>query len=162
MKKLLLSLAGATALAIPAAPAMAQGGPPPWAPAHGYRDNNGGYDRCDRYERKRDRRACQQDRRRYSERRYRQQPRYSVYNDRGWYNEPRRVRRGDRIWEGRDGRYYCRRDNGTTGLIIGAAGGALIGREIDGGRDRTAGTIIGAAIGGLLGREIDRGGARCR
>ena len=73
-----------------------------------------------------------------------------------------RSRRNDRVWRGDDGRYYCRRDNGTTGLIIGAAAGALLGREIDGGRNRTLGTILGAAGGALLGREIDRGGVRCR
>jgi len=67
-------------------------------------------------------------------------------------------------WRGRDGRIYCRRSNGTTGLIVGGAAGALIGREIDGGRSRTAGTIIGAAAGALLGREVQRGSSsrRCR
>ena len=84
------------------------------------------------------------------------------YDRYGRYREPRRLTRNDRIWRGRDGRYYCRRDNGTTGLIIGGAVGALIGREIDGGRERTLGTILGAAGGGLLGREIDRGRLRCR
>jgi hypothetical protein len=67
-----------------------------------------------------------------------------------------------RVWRGDDGRYYCRRSNGTTGLIIGAAGGALLGREVDSRGSRAAGTIIGAALGGLLGREIQRGRARCR
>jgi len=85
-----------------------------------------------------------------------------MYDRYGRYREPRRLGRSDRIWRGRDGRYYCRRDNGTTGLIIGGAIGALIGREIDGGRERTLGTILGAAGGGLLGREIDRGRLRCR
>jgi hypothetical protein len=85
-----------------------------------------------------------------------------IYDARGRYYEPQPISRRDRVWQGRDGRYYCRRANGTTGLIIGAAGGALLGREIDGGRDRAAGTIVGAALGGLLGREIDRGRARCR
>ncbi len=85
-----------------------------------------------------------------------------MYDARGRYYEPRVVSRRDRVWRGNDGRYYCRRANGTTGLIIGAAGGALLGREVDGGRNRAAGTIVGAALGGLLGREIDRGGARCR
>ena len=33
-------------------------------------------------------------------------------------------------WRGRDGRYRCRRPDGTTGLIVGGAAGALIGREI--------------------------------
>ena len=84
------------------------------------------------------------------------------YDRNGRYREPRRLSRNDRVWRGNDGRYYCKRGNGTTGLIIGAAGGALLGREIDGGRDRTLGTILGAAGGGLLGREIDRGRARCR
>ncbi|MCT2398263.1 glycine zipper 2TM domain-containing protein [Novosphingobium mangrovi (ex Huang et al. 2023)] len=78
----------------------------------------------------------------------------------GNYGEP--VYRDTRVWRGRDGRYYCRRQNGTTGLIIGGAAGALLGREIDGGRDRTLGTVLGAVGGALLGREIDRGGSRCR
>lgn len=65
-------------------------------------------------------------------------------------------------WRGRDGRYYCKKENGTTGLLIGGAAGALLGREIDGGRDRTAGTVIGAAAGALLGREVDRSDSRCR
>ena len=85
-----------------------------------------------------------------------------IYDDRGRYYEPRRLDRDDRIWRGRDGRYYCKRDNGTTGLIIGAAAGALLGRELDGGRDRTVGTILGAAGGALLGRAIDRGELKCR
>ena len=65
-------------------------------------------------------------------------------------------------WRGRDGRLYCRRSNGTVGLIVGGAAGALIGREIDGGRNRTAGTILGAAAGALIGREVARGRRRCR
>ena len=86
----------------------------------------------------------------------------AMYDDRGRYLEPRVMRREDDVWRGNDGRYYCRRGNGTTGLVVGAAAGALIGRELDGGRDRTLGTILGAAGGGLLGREIDRGRLRCR
>jgi hypothetical protein len=88
--------------------------------------------------------------------------RAALYDSYGRYYEPRVLTRGDRVWRGDDGRYYCRRDNGTTGLIIGGAAGALLGRHLDGGRDRTLGTIIGAAGGALLGREIDRGGLRCR
>jgi outer membrane lipoprotein SlyB len=63
-------------------------------------------------------------------------------------------------WEhgrGRYGRYYsCRRGRGTTGMILGGAGGALLGHEVDGGRNHTLGTIVGAAGGALLGREIQR------
>lgn len=84
------------------------------------------------------------------------------YDNNGRYRNPRALTRNDRVWRGRDGRYHCRRGNGTTGLIIGGAAGALLGRELDGGRDRTLGTILGAAGGGLLGREIDRGGLKCR
>jgi len=76
------------------------------------------------------------------------------YRD-GYYNGP--------TWRDNRGRYRCRRSNGTVGLIVGGAAGALVGREIDGGRDRTTGTIVGAAAGALLGREVDRGGRRrCR
>ncbi len=85
-----------------------------------------------------------------------------IYDSRGYYVEPRPLTRRDRIWRGRDGRYYCRRDNGTTGLVIGAAVGGLIGHEVAGSGDKTLGTIIGAVGGGLLGRAIDRGDLKCR
>ena len=60
----------------------------------------------------------------------------------------------------RDGRYYCRRSDGTTGLIIGAGVGALIGNQLDNGRSSLLGTLIGAAAGGAIGREIDRNDGR--
>ena len=83
--------------------------------------------------------------------------RYRDY-DREYYYEP--VYRDTRVWRGRDGRIYCRKRDGTTGLIVGGALGALLGREIDRYGDRTVGTILGAAGGALIGREVDRG--RCR
>jgi outer membrane lipoprotein SlyB len=93
---------------------------------------------------------------RYS--RYQSQRYSSYYDSDGYYT--------GRTWRGRDGRYYCRRPNGTTGLIVGGAAGALVGRAIDGGRNHTTGTIIGAVAGALAGREIERnsnnGGRRCR
>lgn len=64
-------------------------------------------------------------------------------------------------WRGRDGRTYCRKSNGTTGLIVGGAGGALLGRAVDTHGDRTMGTVIGAAAGALVGKEIDSK-RRCR
>ncbi|MEK6637749.1 MAG: glycine zipper 2TM domain-containing protein [Pseudomonadota bacterium] len=64
-------------------------------------------------------------------------------------------------WRGKDGRLYCRKSNGTVGLVVGAAGGALIGRAVDTRGDRATGTIIGAAGGALLGREIAKK-RRCR
>ena len=64
------------------------------------------------------------------------------------------------------GRYYRRHCNsGTTGMIIGGAAGALIGREIDRSTRRgyygyrgngTTGLILGGAAGALIGREIGR------
>lgn len=85
-----------------------------------------------------------------------------MYDDRGRYYEPRRITRSSQVWRGDDGRYYCRRDNGTTGLIIGAGVGALAGHEIAGRGDRTLGALLGGALGGILGREIDRGSLSCR
>lgn len=83
--------------------------------------------------------------------------------DRGRYDRHHdRYDRDRRVWRGRDGRYYCRKDDGTTGLLIGGAVGGLIGHEVAGRGDRTLGAILGAAGGALLGREIDRSGSRCR
>ena len=74
----------------------------------------------------------------------------------GYYN--------GKVWRDSHGRLRCKRSNGTTGLIVGAAGGALIGRAIDTHGERATGTILGAAAGALVGREVDRNrsGYRCR
>lgn len=83
-------------------------------------------------------------------------PTAAVAHDSRAYNGP--------TWQGRDGRIYCRRSNGTTGLIVGGAGGALVGRALDRGRSRTTGTVLGAAVGALVGREVQRSRSvrRCR
>lgn len=73
-----------------------------------------------------------------------------------------RTDNGIRYWRGNDGRYYCRKSNGTTGLLIGGVAGALIGRSIDTRGDRATGTVLGAAAGALLGREVDRNNSRPR
>ncbi len=85
-----------------------------------------------------------------------------AYDSRGRYKEPRRLGRNDRVWRGNNGRYYCKRDNGTTGLVIGAAAGGLLGHEVAGQGDKTLGAVLGAVGGGLLGREIDKGDVKCR
>ena len=105
------------------------------------RDRHDRYDRYDRYE----------SRDRYGER----------YGSRDYYRGDR-VTRNTRVWRGNDGRYYCRKDNGTTGLLIGGVAGALVGRSIDTRGDRATGTILGAAAGALLGREVDRNNSRPR
>ena len=80
------------------------------------------------------------------------------------YRHSHRVDNGVQYWQGQDGRYYCKRSNGTVGLLVGGAAGALIGRAIDTRGSRATGTIVGAAAGALLGREIQRSRsqARCR
>jgi outer membrane lipoprotein SlyB len=69
-----------------------------------------------------------------------------------------------KTWRDSQGRLRCRKPNGTVGLIVGGAAGALVGRAIDTRGERATGTIIGAAAGALVGREIDRSrkGRRCR
>ncbi|KPF64522.1 glycine zipper 2TM domain-containing protein [Porphyrobacter sp. AAP60] len=96
------------------------------------------------------------------DRRWRDDRRDRRYRDDRRWRDERRLGRNDRVWRGNDGRYRCKRNDGTTGLVIGAIGGALAGRAVDTRGDRSAGTLLGAIGGGLLGREIDRGGARCR
>jgi hypothetical protein len=89
-------------------------------------------------------------------RHYRDDPRYTE----------RRITYQDEVYRGSDGRYYCKRSDGTTGLIVGALGGGLLGNVIDGGRNRVGGTLIGGALGALVGTAIDQNSAnndlRCR
>ena len=84
------------------------------------------------------------------------------YRDDPSYQE-RALTSQDEVYRGNDGRYYCRRSDGTTGLVVGAGVGALTGRAIDGGRNRAAGTIVGGVLGALIGREVERSSdMRCR
>jgi hypothetical protein len=84
------------------------------------------------------------------------------YRDDAHYQE-RALAADDRVYRGSDGRYYCKRSDGTTGLIIGAASGGILGNVIDGGHSRVAGTLIGGAIGAIVGKSIDQNSSvRCR
>ena len=78
--------------------------------------------------------------------------------------QERTLAENDRVYAGQDGRYYCKRNDGTTGLIIGAAGGGILGNVIDGGRSRIVGSLLGAAAGGLAGRAVEQNNSqiRCR
>lgn len=67
-----------------------------------------------------------------------------------------------KMWQDSEGRWRCKRSDGTTGLIVGAAGGALVGRAVDTHGERATGTILGAAAGALLGRSFERSRTRCR
>lgn len=79
-------------------------------------------------------------------------------------HEERVMTAQDQVYRGSDGRYYCRRGDGTTGLIVGGAAGGVLGNVIDGGRHRTAGTLIGGALGALLGKSVEQNQneLRCR
>jgi hypothetical protein len=72
-------------------------------------------------------------------------------------NAPTRVLSSDdRVYAGTDGRYYCKRNDGTTGLIVGGAAGGILGNVIDGGHSRIVGTLLGGAAGALAGKAIDQ------
>ena len=147
MRTMMMGLMAATlAVAAPAA-AQWQGNPPPqagwqdagWNDGRGWNDNRG-WNGNGRWN---DRRG---------------------WNGNGGWND----RRG---WDDRryqDGRYadgrgaYCRRSDGTTGTLAGAAVGGVIGSELSRRGSRTQGAVVGAVVGGLLGRSIDRGRVVCR
>jgi hypothetical protein len=77
----------------------------------------------------------------------------------GGNHRERRLSRNDEIYRGHDGRHYCRRSDGSTGLVIGAISGGLLGRAIGG---DSLSALLGAGGGAVLGRSIDRGKVRCR
>ena len=83
------------------------------------------------------------------------------YRDAPTYEE-RRLSDTDTVYVGRDGRYYCKRNDGTTGLIVGGITGGVLGNVIAPGGSKTLGTIIGAGAGALIGRAIDDGDIVCR
>ena len=124
-------------------------------------------DRNDAHEAKKDKKA--EKARRKAERRedraearvaYWDAARYHKHDDRRY--KPRRLGRNDWVYRGSDNRYYCRRDDGTTGLIIGGISGAVLGHIIAPGGAKTLGTIVGAGAGALIGRAIDDGDVVCR
>jgi len=94
-------------------------------------------------------------------------PSYGGYDASRYYRESprqreRRLSERDRIYRGRDGRYYCRRSDGSTGLIVGAIAGGILGNIIAPGGSEALGTILGAGAGALAGQAIDRNDIRCR
>jgi uncharacterized protein YcfJ len=94
-------------------------------------------------------------------------PQYGNYDPGRYYYEAprqrdRRLSNRDRVYRGQDGRYYCRRSDGSTGLIVGAVAGGVLGNIIAPGGSETLGTILGAIAGGAAGNAIDRNNIRCR
>lgn len=86
----------------------------------------------------------------YADRYYRQSPRYRERN----------LSYDDRVYRGRDGRYYCRRSDGSTGLIVGGLAGAAVGALIAQGDSKPLGAIIGAIGGAAVGAAVDSNGRR--
>lgn len=185
MRNLLFAMAAA-AVVVPTLPAMAQGGAnreynrDVREAQREYNQNVRSADsrrdvREARQEYREDVRDARRDRRERignwrSARRYdhnRLEPGYDRYYAERYYRDgrfyqPRRLGANERIYRGGDGRYYCRRNDGTTGLLIGAGVGALLGNAIAGGDSGLLGALIGGGAGAVAGREIDRNSVRCR
>jgi hypothetical protein len=95
-------------------------------------------------------------------------PRYGNYYAERYYRDSNYYRtftlsRNDRIYRGSNNRYYCRRNDGTTGLIIvGAIAGGLLGDVIAPRGSKTVGVILAGDAGGLIARAIGRDGVRCQ
>ena len=86
---------------------------------------------------------------------------YDRYYTAGQY-DPYVLTRDDRIYRGANGTYYCRRRDGTVGLVVGAGIGGLLGNIIAPRGSNTIGTLIGAAAGASIGYAIERGEVRCQ
>jgi uncharacterized protein YcfJ len=71
------------------------------------------------------------------------------------------VRYEERVYRGDDGRYYCHRSDGTTGLIVGAVAGGLIGNQLARGSSATLGTLLGVGAGALIGQAIEKDRVYC-
>ena len=132
MRKI-LSIAMLAAFVLPAIPVSAD--PPPWAPAHGRRAKD-------------------------AERAYREEERF-YYRDDHRRHERRLVRYDEVVYRGDDGRYFCRRSDGTTGLIVGGIAGGLIGSQLARGKSAALGTVLGVGAGALIGQAIDKDRVYC-
>lgn len=88
----------------------------------------------------------------YADRYYTPQTRYGT----------RTLSTNDRVYVGENGQYYCRRPDGTTGLIVGGIAGGALGALITSGGSQTLGTLLGAAGGAIAGRAIDRNNVKCK
>jgi len=94
------------------------------------------------------------------------------WNRPGWHAEqfyrpgnnyqPRYLGANDQIWRGYDNRYYCRRSDGTTGLIIGGLAGGTLGNVLAPGGSKVLGSIIGGTLGAVIGNSVDRNRVVCR
>lgn len=77
-------------------------------------------------------------------------------------NEDYYLTRDDRIYRGSDGRYYCRRPDGTTGLVVGSLAGGVLGTLIAPRGSQVIGALLGGAAGAAVGEAVEKRDARCR
>ncbi len=93
------------------------------------------------------------------------------WNRPGWHAEhfyrqgnyrPYAVGWNDPVWRGYDNRYYCRRSDGSTGLIVGGIAGGVLGNVLAPGGSKTLGSIIGGVAGAAIGNSVDRNRVVCR
>jgi hypothetical protein len=147
----------ASAMSVQTVPALAQ--------KHQERDR-------DRYEQRREAERRREGRRYYENRDPPRAPRNydesgpRYYDAARYYRSspayrPYRMGPNDRVYRGSDNRYYCRRDDGTTGLIVGGMAGGVLGQIIAPGGYKTLGVLLGAGAGALVGRAVDDG-VECR
>ena len=133
LNKLVLVLSGLSMVAIPSASEAHR--------HHGYYENNGYGDGDD-----------QQQGYGYNN----GYPQQGYVQQQGYYPQ----QAYDNGYYGRTYAYRQHRCSGTTGTIVGAGAGALIGRSIERGsgyyhqNSGTTGTILGAALGALVGRQV--------
>ncbi len=127
-----------------------------------------------RYYSRNDRRNDRRDRQRAYAAGYRdgaQQPGYGYssrppaygggYYGNAGYNRPP-VYQNSNYWYGNNGRIHCRRDDGTTGAIVGAVTGGTLGNILAQRGDKQLGSIIGGTLGAIIGKELDKGNGYCR
>jgi Ni/Co efflux regulator RcnB len=145
---------------------------------YGYSESRYDDDDDDRYER----RDYQQERRGYGystgyQPRYNQSQRHydPRYNQSQRHYDPRYEQRRRYAQQYQSNGYYGERNygndyygqqsrrcsKGSTGTILGAIAGGLIGNGVAGRGDRTLGAVLGGGAGALAGRAIDRNGNRC-
>ena len=85
----------------------------------------------------------------------------SHYRDDPSYQE-RPMSSDESLYRGSDGRYYCRRSDGTAGLVVGGVAGGALGDVIAPRGSKTLGTVLGAIGGAAIGSSVDKNGTRCR
>ncbi len=95
---------------------------------------------------------------------YQQQQQGYYQQPQGYYQQgyPQQAYGYDNRYYGRTDGYREHRCSGTTGTIVGAGAGALIGRSLGRGsgyyhqNSGTTGAIVGAALGALVGRHVEK------